>query len=145
MIYILLDYEKQRILFKDLTALYDIRPFRILTWYVSIPLLQVITSVAFSKCFDAFTITIVRFKLKILKKNHLNSPKKLVSSKKFIFSNYGEYVALWFRKFFWSKNFPPSTPNIRSLKDKSVAKVYMTAFYKVNSNPESNDKHTLYM
>ena len=35
-------------------------------------------------------------------------------------------------KNFWSKNFLPATPNIRSLKDKSAAKVFTIAF---KSNP----------
>ena len=34
--------------------------------------------------------------MKILKKNHLNFPKKLVISKTFFFSNHGKYVVLWF-------------------------------------------------
>ena len=62
--------------------------------------LQVINSVAFSKCFSAFIITIVGFKLKILKKNHLNFPKKLLSNKNVFSSNYGKYVLLRFGVFF---------------------------------------------
>ena len=66
----------------------------------------------------------------------LSFPKNLFSSKKFIFSKYGKYGVLWFEKNFWSKNFLPSTPNVRSLKDKSEVKILATAFHKVNSNPE---------
>ena len=35
---------------------------------------------------------------------------------------------------FWSKNCLISTPTIRLLKDKSVAKGFTTAFHKVKSN-----------
>ena len=100
--------------------LYDVRSFRILKWSVSTSFLQVFTSVAFSKYFGAFIITIVGFTLKILKKNHLNFPNELVLTKKFIFSNHGKYVPLWIWKIFWSKIFFLKKINIRLLWDKSV-------------------------
>ena len=60
--------------------------------YVLTPFLQVFFSIAFSKCFGDFVVTVVRFALKIMKKNHLNFCKKLVLNKKFIFSNHGKSV-----------------------------------------------------
>ena len=75
----------------------------------------------------AFIITIVGFKLEIPKK------KKKISGKIFL-SNYENYVFLWSEKKCWSKIFFPSTPKIRSQKDKSLAKVFTTAFHKVKSN-----------
>ena len=80
--------------------------------YVLTPFLQVVSSLAFSKCFGAFIVTIVVSTFKILKKKKKKSnfPNELVLSKKFIFSNHGKYVALWFRKIFWSKTFFPQQP-----------------------------------
>lgn len=57
---------------KKICLLSDVRPFNILRQYVS-PFHQ-----AFSKCFGDFVIIITGFKLKILKKDHLNFPKKLI-------------------------------------------------------------------
>ena len=44
-------------------------------------------------------------------------------------------VVLWFGEIFWNKTFFPSTPKIRSLKDKSEAKFFTTGFQKAKSNP----------
>lgn len=111
--------------------------YKAISTYASIPFLKVATSVAFSKCFVAFLIKILRFTLKILKKIYF--PKRLVSSKKFIFNNYGKYDVpamdvRWSGKIFCSKSLLPSTHNIRLLEDKSTPKVFTTAFHKVSSN-----------
>lgn len=39
-------------------------------------------------------------------------------------------------KMLWSKNSLLSIVNIKKLKDKSVAKVFLTGFHKVKSNPD---------
>ena len=111
--------------------------YKAISTYVSIPFLKVVTSVAFSKCFVAFLIKILRFTLKILKKKNY-FPKRLVSSKKFIFKNYGKYDVpamdvRWSGTIFCSKCFLPSTHNRRSLEDKWTPNVFTTAFHKVSS------------
>ena len=102
-------------------------------WYISIPLLQVVASVTFSKCFNAFINTIVVFKLKNTERKSFTF-SRLVLIKKSIFSCFGECVFIWFG-ISWSKKFLASTSNIRLLKGKSVANVFMTAFHKVKLNP----------
>ena len=113
--------------------LYDVKSFTILIWYVSIPLLQVVVWVAFSKCFNAFINTIVVFMLKNTERKSFTF-SRLVLINKSIFSYCGEYVFIWFG-ISWSKKFLPSTSNIRLLKGKSVTNVFMTAFHKVKLNP----------
>ena len=61
---------------------------------------------------------------KYWKKNHLNFPKKLVSSKNFFSVAMTNLLPYGLAKSFGVK-----------LKDKSVAKGFTTAFYKVKSNP----------
>ena len=73
--------------------------------YVSIPFLQVVTLVAFGRCFGALIATIVGFTMKTLKKKSFKLIKKLVLRKKFVFSNHKRNVFLWFEEIFWSKIF----------------------------------------
>ena len=70
--------------------------------YVLTPFLQVVTSVAFSKCFGAFIITIAGFTLKILKKS-IKFPKKLVSSKNFFSAAMRKMLSYGLGNFFSSR------------------------------------------
>lgn len=100
-----------------------------MTLYVLTQFLQVITSVVSGKCFGPFIITVVGFNLKILK-NHFNFPKELVLGKNFVSVTVRNMLSYGLAIFLVQKC--PSF-NISLLKDKSVAKVFLTAFYKVES------------
>ena len=105
--------------------------------------LKVFTSLVSRKCSGALIIAVLGIYIENTEKSHLHFHKKLVSRKKIIFSNFGKYVVLWFGKHFWSKHFLSSTSNIRLLKDKSVTKVFTTAYHIVKSNPEKSQKFEL--
>ena len=59
---------KTKVFWLKIWLLYEISTFTVSDVNVAIAILQVVTSVAFSKCFDALKITIAGFKLNVLKK-----------------------------------------------------------------------------
>ena len=119
-----LDCDKQRILLKDLTAIW----YKAI-WYFDVTYFDSISSGHVCRvqwkfwCLHNHSCGI---KVENTVKNHSNFSKKLVASKNFFFSNYEKYVVLRFGKI-------SSTPT-RALMVKSMEKKFTTTFQKVKLN-----------